>query len=124
MSIDINEILADMLNAMKATIKDYWKVVKKSANNFIQSKKDRLELLASMRLIGAIDNDFFEKRLDDEKEILTSELHSIAIVNKVMAQNAANAAFKVLEDVIITALKIQKSWQNKHHNECLKLLIN
>jgi hypothetical protein len=106
MSIDINEILADMLNAMKATIKDDWKVVKKSANNFIQSKKDRLELLASMRLIGAIDNDFFEKRLDDEKEILTSELHSIAIVNKVMAQNAANAAFKVLEDVIITALKI------------------
>lgn len=105
MNIDINEVLANMLNAMKGTVKDDWNVVKKSANNFIQSKKDRLELLANMRLIGAIDNDFFEKRLIDEKEILVSELHSIAIVNKVMAQNAANAAFKVLEDVITTALK-------------------
>lgn len=106
MELDINEILADMLDAIKNSVKDDWKVVKKSANNFIQSKKDRLELLANMRLIGAIDNDFFEKRLADEKDILTSELHSIAIVNKVMAQNAANAAFKVLENVITTALKI------------------
>jgi hypothetical protein len=106
MNFDINEILADMLNAMKGSIKDDWSVVKKSANNFIQSKKDRLELLTNMRLIGAIDNDFFEKRLTDEKEILISELHSIAIVNKVMAQNAANAAFKVLENVITAALII------------------
>ncbi|WP_281226189.1 hypothetical protein [Flavobacterium aquiphilum] len=106
MTLDINEILADMLNAIKGSVKDDWSVVKKSANNFIQSKKDRLELLANMRITGAIDNDFFEKRLADEKEILTSELHSIAIVNKVMAQNAANAAFKVLENVITTALII------------------
>lgn len=106
MKLDINEIVADMLNAMKVSIKDDWKVVKKSANNFIQSKKDRLEMLTVMRLEGAIDNDFFEKRLADEKEILTSELHSIAIVNKVMAQNAANAALKVLEDFISTALRI------------------
>ena len=106
MNFDINEILADMLNAIKGTVKDDWDVVKKSANSFIQSKKERLELLANMRLIGAIDNVFFEKRLADEKEILTSELHSIAIVNKVMAQNAANAALKVLENVVATALKI------------------
>jgi hypothetical protein len=106
MNFDINEILADMLNAMKGSIKDDWSVVKKSANNFIQNKKDRLELLTNMRLIGAIDNDFFEKRLTDEKEILISELHSIAIVNKVMAQNATNAAFKVLENVITAALII------------------
>lgn len=106
MKLDINEILADMLAAIKGTIKDDWNVVKKSANNFIQNKKDRLELLANMRLAGAIDNDFFEKRMSDEKEILTSELHSIAIVNKVMAQNAANAAIKVLENVITTTLKI------------------
>ena len=106
MNFDINEILADMLNAMKGTIKDDWSVVKKSANNFIQSKKERLELLVNMKFEGAIDNDFFEKRLADEKEILTSELHSIAIVNKIMAQNAANAAFRVLENVISAALII------------------
>lgn len=106
MKIDINEALAEMLEAMKGTIKDDWNVVKKSANDFIQNKKERLELLANLRLAGAIDNDFFEKRMADEKEILQSELHSIAIVNKVLAQNAANAAIRVLEDIISTTLKI------------------
>ena len=106
MALDINEILADMLNAIKISIKDDWAIVKKSANNFIQSKKDRLELLANMRISGEISESFFEKRLIDEKEMLASELHSIAIVNKVVAQNAANAAIKVLENVITTALII------------------
>jgi hypothetical protein len=106
MNIDINEVLADMLNAMKKTIKDDWNVVKKSANNFIQTKKDRLELLANMRLNGEINSEFFEKRLVDEKEILTSELHSIAIINKVLAQNAANAAIKVLEDLITSLIQL------------------
>lgn len=106
MKLDINEILANMLNAMKISAKDDWSIVKKSANIFIQSKKDRLELLAILRISGEISEDFFEKRLEDEKEILASELHSIAIVNKILAQNAANAAFKVLEDVVNTALQI------------------
>jgi len=106
MKIEINEILANMLNAMKISVKDDWSIVKKSANTFIQSKKDRLELLAILRISGEISEDFFVKRLEDEKEILASELHSIAIVNKILAQNAANAAFKVLEDVVNTALNI------------------
>jgi hypothetical protein len=106
MKLDINEILADMLNAIKLSLKDDWSIVKKSANNFIQSKKDRLELLSLMRLNGEISETFFEKRLADEKEILASELHSIAIVNKVMAQNAANAAIKILDDIITKALTI------------------
>lgn len=106
MTLDINEILADMLNAMKISIKDDWKIVKKSANSFIQNKKYRLELLSTMRLKGEISQDFFEKRMNDEKEILASELHSIAIIKKVVAQNAANAAIKVIEDIISTALKL------------------
>lgn len=106
MKLDINEILADMLNAIKLSLKDDWSIVKKSANNFIQSKKDRLELLSLMRLNREISETFFEKRLADEKEILASELHSIAIVNKVMAQNAPNAAIKILDDIITKALTI------------------
>jgi hypothetical protein len=100
MKIDINEILAEMLSAMKFTIKDDWSQVKQTANKFLQSKKDRLELLASMRVSGEINNEFFLKRLEDEKEILVSELHAIAIINKVLAQNAANAAIKILQDAV------------------------
>lgn len=106
MNFDINEVLAQMLSAMKGTIKEDWNVVKETANKFLQSKKDRLELLASMRLSGEIDNDFFLNRLADEKEIMISELHAIAIVNKVLAQNAANAAIKILQDAVTTLIKI------------------
>jgi hypothetical protein len=100
MDLDINEVLAQMLNAVKGSVKEDWGLVKGTANTFLQSRKARLELLASMRLSNEIDDDFFKKRLEDEKELLVSELHAIAIVSKVVAQNAANAAMKILEKVV------------------------
>src|SRR5436190_12109322 len=106
MNLDINEVIAQMLNAIKISVKDDWSLVKETSNSFLQTRKERLELLTSLRLSNEIDEIFFQKRLEDEKEILISELHAIAIVNKVLAQNAANAAIKVLEDSVSTALKI------------------
>lgn len=100
MKLDINEILAQMLNAIKISVKEDWNLVKETANTFLQNRKDRLELLASMRISNEIDDQFFKKRLKNETDILTSELHSIAIVNKVLAQNAANAAIKILQDAV------------------------
>jgi hypothetical protein len=106
MNLDINEVLADMLNAMKISVKDDWSLVKKTANIFLQNRKERLELLATMRLAGEIDDAFLKKRLEDEKELLVSELHAIAIINKITAQNAANAAIQVLEKTVATLLKL------------------
>ena len=106
MTLDINEVLADMLQAMKISVKDDWSLVKKTANLFLQNRKSRLELLASMRLAGDIDNTFFLKRLEDEKELLESELHAIAIISKITAQNAANAAILVIEKAVMTILKV------------------
>lgn len=106
MNLDINEVLSEMLGAVKGSVKGDWGMVKEAANTFLTSRKERLELLASMRLSGEIDNDFFLKRLEDEKDLLESELHAVAVVNKVMAQNAANAAIKVLQDSVATLLKL------------------
>lgn len=106
MNLDINEVLADMLTAVKGSVKEDWSLVKKTANTFLQNRKLRLELLASMRLAGEIDNEFFLKRLEDEKELLESELHAIAIVNKITAQNAANAAIRIVEKAVMAVLKI------------------
>ena len=100
MDFNINEVLANMLSAMKSSFGDDWGVVKETANGFIQSKKIRLERLAKRRLAGTIDQEFFLDRLEDEKDILESELHAIAIVSAVLAQNAANAAIDVLTNAI------------------------
>lgn len=104
MGIDINEVITNMLEAVKVSIKDDWNLVKETTNTYLTNCKGRLELLASMKLNGEIDTFFFQKRLEDEKELLESELHSIAVVNKVMAQNAANFAIKVLEKSVMSIL--------------------
>jgi hypothetical protein len=93
-----------MAGAVKNEVKDDWQVVKSTFNNFLQSRKDRLELLTSFRLGNEISEDFFQQRLADEKDILASELHAIAIINKVAAQNAANAAIGVLQKSVQGAL--------------------
>jgi hypothetical protein len=104
MAFDINEVLAQMLGAIKTTAKDNWTNVKDTANGFLQDRKLRLELLASLRLQKQISQEFFVKRLADEKKILESELHSVAIITKAIAQKAANAAIDVLQGAVMKAL--------------------
>jgi len=104
MSFDIDEIVAQMLAAVKGVVKDNWNLIKNSASEYFQDHKSRLELLASLKINNEISNDFFQKRLADEEKILESELHSIAIVTKAMAQKAANAAIDILEKAITSAI--------------------
>jgi hypothetical protein len=96
MAFEINEVVAQMLGAVKTSVKDDWKLVRETAGTFLQTRKDRLELLASLRLNNEISQKFFLKRLEDEKKIFESELHAIAILTKAAAQRAANAAMDVL----------------------------
>lgn len=106
MAFEINEVVAEMLGAVKTSVKDDWKLVKETAGTFLQTRKDRLELLASLRLNNEISQKFFLKRLEDEKKILESELHSVAIVTKAMAQRAANAAIDVLSKAVMKLVSL------------------
>lgn len=104
MAFDINEVVAEMAGAVKITVKDDWQLVKETAGTFLQTRKDRLELLASLRLNNEISQKFFLKRLEDEKKILESELHAVSIITKAMAQRAANAAIDVLSKAVSTVI--------------------
>ncbi len=104
MAFNINEVTAQMLGAVKTTVKDNWSMVKETAATFLQARKDRLELLASLRLNNEISQKFFMKRLEDEKKILESELHAVAIITKAIAQKAANAALDVLSKAVSKAI--------------------
>ncbi|RZA11981.1 MAG: hypothetical protein EOP10_32150 [Proteobacteria bacterium] len=96
MAFEINEVVAQMLGAVKTSVKDDWKLVKETAGTFLQTRKDRLDLLASLRINNEISQKFFLKRMEDEKKIFESELHAVAILTKAAAQRAANAALDVL----------------------------
>ena len=104
MKLDINEILADMLFAIKGTVTENWEEVKSTANQFLQNKKERLELLAELRINNELTQEKFESYLEDEKLVLEAELHAIAVVSKAIAQKATNAAIEVLAKAIKTII--------------------
>ena len=106
MKFDIDEILSQMLVAIKDEVQDNWGLIKGNANTYLQNRKGRLELLTSLRVSNEIKEEFFVKRLKDEKKILESELHSIAIVSKSIAQKAANAAIEVLQNAVSKLIRI------------------
>jgi hypothetical protein len=105
MKFDINEVLAEMLSEVKDNVSDNWNQVKSTANLFLQRRKERLELLAELRIKGELNQEKFESRLHDEKLIFEAELHAIAIITKAIAQKAANAAIDVLTKAVNLALK-------------------
>ncbi len=78
MSIDINEIIAQMIGAIKGEVKKDFGLVKSTVNDFMQRKKERLALLASLRLDNQINDHDFKQRLKNEELILEAELHAIA----------------------------------------------
>jgi hypothetical protein len=101
---DMNETLAQMASVIKGTVADNWSEVKSVANEFLQRRKERLSLLAELRLSGELTQKKFDSRLEDEKLILEAELHAVAVISKAIAQKAANAAFDVLQKAIKTAI--------------------
>lgn len=105
MNFDINEVLAEMLTAIKGSVGEDWPQVKSTANQFLQNKKERLSLLAELRISGDISQEKFLSRLEDEKLIAEAELHAIAVLSKAIAQKAANAAIEVLETAVKVAVK-------------------
>jgi hypothetical protein len=93
-----------MLKAIKDNVKKNWRKIKNTAADFLQDRKDRLKILADQKMNGEIDEEFFQKRLQDEKDILKAELLAEKIIAESIAQNAANAALNVFEKAIAAAI--------------------
>jgi hypothetical protein len=106
MAFDINEVVSGMIGAVKGSVGEGWPEVKSMISSFMQSRKARLELLATLRLTNQLSDADVAGYLEDEKLLLDSELHNVAIISKAIAQRAANAAIDVLQNAILSAAKI------------------
>jgi uncharacterized protein YdaU (DUF1376 family) len=98
---DINETVAQMLAGIKETVEENWPEVKSTLSQFFERRKDRLALLAELRIAKDITEEQFKSRLEDEKDVLAAEMHAIAVITKAIAQKAANTAI----DILIKAVK-------------------
>ena len=106
LSIDINDIIKQMTSVIKETVGKHWKEVKDIANQFLQNRKERLLLLAELRISGDLPHDKFISRVEDEKLIFEAELNALAVISKAIAQKAANAAITIFEQAVLKALNI------------------
>jgi len=104
MNFNIDTVLADMLGAIKGTITNNWGEVKNVADQFLQRKKEKLELIAQLRISGDLTQEKFESRLQDEKLVLEAELNALAVISKAIVQKAANAAIDILVNAVKTAI--------------------
>lgn len=104
MEFDINEVLADMAQAIKGEVGDAWTEVQAVANQFLHQRKIRLELLAELTLSGDLTMDKLELRLNHERLLAEAEFHAIAVITKATAQRAANAAMDILKKAVQSIL--------------------
>lgn len=100
MNLNIEEVLKEMLAVMSGVAKEHWKDVESVSTNFLNRKKERLEMLAKMRISGEITQARFESRLEDEKLILEAELNALAVLSKAITQKAVNGAIDVLTKAV------------------------
>jgi hypothetical protein len=103
---DINETAAQMADAIKGIVTDNWPEAKSVLSQFFERRKERLALLAELRIANDITEAQFESRLVDEKDVLEAELHAVAVITKAIAQKAANKALDILETAVKSAIKI------------------
>lgn len=108
MKFDINKVISEMITAVKDTVGDNLDEVVAVTSQFFNSRKERLELLADLRITGDISQKRFESRLNDEKLIVEAEFQAITVISKAIAQKAANAAIEVLENAVKTAINLAK----------------
>ena len=104
MSFDIDAVLGDMLVAVENSIDSDWDNVKGYAKQVLENEKETLAELAAQRISGDLTEEELKSELDDEKDTVEAELKAVQVMNKVMAQKAANAAIDVLFNAIKAAI--------------------
>jgi len=104
MSFDIEGTFEEMLAAISGVVSGEWPAMKECVEKALEDEKEALEMIASLRLAGDIDDEDLKSNLEDEKVVLEAALLACSVRAKVVAENAANAAIDVLNKAIMAAI--------------------
>jgi|GEM_PF-732878 len=103
-NFDLQDTLDQMLDSTKLAAGTAAKEAKKVAANFLKNRKERLALLAELRLSGDLPGDKFTSRLNDEKLLLEAELNALAVFTKSSAQATAQNVLNIFQSAVLSAL--------------------
>lgn len=101
---DLKDTFDEMLAGAKQAAGDGGKEAKGVASRFLKNRKERLQLLAELRLAGDLNDEKFRSRLEDEKLILEAELKAMAVISKSTAQNTAQSVINIFQSAVVKAL--------------------
>lgn len=106
MAFDTQATLSGMIDAVRGVLSGQWPKVKDCVKRALEEEKEVLEALAAARLSGEIDDDTLQAQLRDEEETLKAVLLVCQLLTKKLIQEAANAAIRVFNDAVATALRL------------------
>ncbi|WP_312994376.1 hypothetical protein [Chryseobacterium flavum] len=102
--IDYNQLLKDMLNAMKQSLTDDWSnaqpYVKAEVNSFINN----IKLIGELKLTGKITEEKARLYLEMQKSTMRIVLLTIDGLTIIAVENAINAAINVVKNTVNTAI--------------------
>lgn len=99
-TLDFSKLVNDMIGAAKTQLADKWPAVESLATSSIQTLAQSLVDIEDMSLKGSISKEQAGLLLDLQKNTAKMVLISVEVVGIVAAEQAINAAIKVVKDVV------------------------
>ena len=106
MAFDIDAVIDEMVAAVAGEVSEGWEAAKGCVKSAFEAEKQALADIAKERIAGNIDDKEAEQQLQFEAQALEAALLVCQVKVKKTAQDAVNAAIKVLNDAIGNALDV------------------
>lgn len=105
MSFDFEATFKSMLNAAQKELIEDSAQIRNQMKQILEDEKDRLELIAAIKLDPTATVAEFDTALENEKDVLENAALALEIQVQATAQQAINAAINILNTALKTAIK-------------------
>lgn len=105
MSFDFESTFKKMIDAAKSKLLEDSEEIQNQMKDILEDEKERLKLIAEIKLDLTATDEEFDVALKNEKLVLESSAFALEIQVKATAQQAINAAINVLNTALKYALK-------------------
>ena len=104
MSFDFEATFKSMINAAQTELLEDTEQIRNQMKQILEDEKDRLKLIADIKLDPTATDAEFDAALENEKEVLENAALALEIQLRATAQQAINAAINVLKATLNTVI--------------------
>jgi len=105
MSFDFDATFESMVNAAQTELVEDTEKIRNQIKQILEDEKNRLKLIADIKLDPTATQAEFDVAINNEKEVLESAMLALEIQIRATAQQAINAAINVLNTALNAAFQ-------------------